>query len=110
NNGVYRSVSPIVSVRPSTSAKIPADYELYQNYPNPFNPSTTIRFTLPKAGRVRLSIFNVLGHKVAELINTRLSAGAHEIVWEAGLLPSGIYLYQLEFDGKSNAKRMVLLR
>ncbi|NIR95476.1 MAG: T9SS type A sorting domain-containing protein [Gammaproteobacteria bacterium] len=110
NNGVYRSASPIVSLTPSGPASKPDDYVLNQNYPNPFNPSTTIRFTLPQSGRVRLSVFNILGQKVAEPINTQLSAGAHEIVWEAGRLPSGIYLYQLEFNGKSAMKKMVLLR
>jgi hypothetical protein len=70
-------------------------YNLRQNYPNPFNPSTTISFSMPEAANVKLTIINMLGQVVAELINGSLSAGEHSFNFNAGNLPSGTYFYRL---------------
>ncbi len=93
----------------------PLTYELKQNYPNPFNPTTTIAFALPRNEQVRLEIFNILGQKVRTLVNTRMAAGKHQIVWdgknEQGIaVPSGIYIYRLKTDHFSATRRMILLR
>ncbi len=68
-------------------------YELRQNYPNPFNPSTTISFYLPKEGTVDLSVYNIIGQKVDELVNRYFSSGEHKINYDAGKLKSGVYFY-----------------
>jgi hypothetical protein len=71
-------------------------YELSQNYPNPFNPSTTIRYALPSASHVRITISDVLGKVLTELVNARQSAGSKELSWNAKNIPSGTYFYRIE--------------
>jgi PKD repeat protein len=76
-------------------SQYPQNFALYQNYPNPFNPSTNIKFDLPEESDVSLKIYNVLGEKIAVLLNETLKAGSHLVQWNAGNLSSGIYIYQL---------------
>ena len=78
------------------SSEIPDEFSLEQNYPNPFNPGTTIEFALPTPGHVVLSIFNVLGEKVANLVSENLTAGKYKYEWNATELTSGIYFYKLK--------------
>lgn len=85
-------------------------YELRQNYPNPFNPTTNIMFALPKGGRVKLSVYNMLGQEIAVLFNGYKEAGVHTATWNAGNFSSGIYIYKLETDVKIFAKKMTLLK
>ncbi len=75
---------------------IPAEYSLEQNFPNPFNPSTVIEFSLPEdVGNAKLSIYNTLGEKVAELVNTTLVAGKYSYQWNAQNVATGMYIYEL---------------
>lgn len=80
------------------------------NYPNPFNPATTINFTLPEAGMVRMVVFNQLGQEVATLINEQLDPGTHAATWDAGGVASGVYYYSVIFNGRQQMGRMLLLR
>ncbi len=89
---------------------IPTTYNLEQNYPNPFNPSTTIKFSLPEAGNVSLRIYNTLGQKVAELVNTNFEAGWYNYQWNAGNIASGIYIYELRTDKFVSTKKMILMK
>ncbi|NOX90762.1 MAG: T9SS type A sorting domain-containing protein [Calditrichaeota bacterium] len=89
---------------------VPAKFLLYQNYPNPFNPLTTIRYELPKTGMVELSLFNILGQKVKELVKGTQTAGLHEIKLNAGNLASGIYLYRLKMDDRIQIRKLVVLK
>ncbi len=90
---------------------LPIDYELSQNYPNPFNPSTTIEFSLPEdVGNVKLSIYNMLGEKVTELVNTALVAGKYSYQWNAQNVATGMYIYELRTDKFVSVKKMVLLK
>ena len=90
---------------------IPAEYALEQNYPNPFNPSTVIEFSLPEdVGNVKLSIYNALGEKVAELVNTALTAGKYQYQWNAQNVATGMYIYELRTDKFVSVKKMVLLK
>lgn len=89
---------------------LPTDYWLSQNYPNPFNPETDIRFGLPSVSEVRLDIFNVLGQKVATLVDKKMSAGYHTLTWDAGAHASGIYLYRLHAGDFVESKKMVLIK
>ena len=93
----------------------PADFTLSQNYPNPFNPSTTINYTLNKAQKLNISVYNVLGQKVAELYNSTQKAGAHQAVWNGRTLsgsmaPSGVYFYRVQGEKQVKVKKMVLAK
>jgi len=101
---------------PSPINEIPESFELSQNYPNPFNPTTTIEYYLPFESDVEISVFNILGEKVKELVNGQLTAGVHTVNFNASNLASGIYIYRIEaktISGDGNfitAKKMVLLK
>lgn len=92
------------------SIDVPRGLILEQNFPNPFNPSTTISFSLDKAGSVSLRVFNTLGETVAVLKDQTLEAGFHNVTFEAGDMESGIYLYELRAGSQRIIKKMVLLR
>ena len=90
---------------------IPAQYALEQNYPNPFNPSTVIEFSLPEdVANVKLSIYNALGEKVAELVNTSLQAGRYQYQWNAQNVATGMYIYELRTNNFVSVKKMLLLK
>ncbi|MCF6268690.1 MAG: T9SS type A sorting domain-containing protein [Melioribacteraceae bacterium] len=86
------------------------DYNLMQNYPNPFNPTTTINFAIPKQSQVKLAVYNIIGEKVAELINAEISAGYHSISFDARNLSSGVYFYRLVANNFVETKKLILLR
>lgn len=79
-------------------------------YPNPFNPETTVSFALPEAGQVSLSVYNLRGEKVADLISGAMDAGRHQATWKAGNLSSGIYLFRLEAGSAVSVKRVVFAK
>ena len=85
-------------------------FALYQNYPNPFNPSTTIEYSLAKAAKVDLSIYNVLGQKIATLVNSRQSAGIQQVVFDASKLSTGVYFYRIQADDFVQVKKMLLMK
>jgi plastocyanin len=80
------------------------------NYPQPFNPSTTIRFSLPTDGVVSLNVFNVAGARVATLVNGVQTAGEHQVTFNAASLPSGLYLYTLNYAGQTITNKMMLIK
>jgi hypothetical protein len=85
-------------------------YILGQNYPNPFNPTTTIDFSIPKAGYVNLTIFNVLGQKIATLIDGNRNAGNYSVRFDAGNLSTGWYIYRLQTEANVMARKMLLIK
>jgi hypothetical protein len=89
---------------------IPQTFSLSQNYPNPFNPATKIQFTLPSAHQVSLKVFNLLGQEVASLVNSTMTAGAHEVSFDASRLASGIYMYKIVAGSYVNTRKMLLLK
>jgi hypothetical protein len=89
---------------------LPTTYNLEQNYPNPFNPSTTIKFSIPEATNVTLNVYNTLGEKVAELVNTNLEAGRYNYQWDAGNIASGIYIYELRTEKIVLVNKMILMK
>jgi hypothetical protein len=90
---------------------LPTVYSLEQNYPNPFNPSTVIEFSLPEdVSNVKLSIYNALGEKVAELVNSSLTAGKYQYQWNAQNVATGMYIYELRTDNFVSVKKMIFLK
>jgi hypothetical protein len=110
--GIFRDVTSVYYL----PGEIPTEYRLEQNYPNPFNPTTTIRFALPTESTVRFDIYNILGQKVATLINREhYSAGRYEVVWDAHdeygrELSSGIYIGRISTDIYNSTVKMILAR
>jgi photosystem II stability/assembly factor-like uncharacterized protein len=100
----------VTSIEDSQIANIPELFELKQNYPNPFNPSTTIEFTLPKAGYVTLKIYNILGQEIITLVSEKLSAGNHKCYWNVNGMASGLYFYKIESDRHSQMKKALLIK
>ncbi len=93
-----------------TPSSLPDRFMLLQNYPNPFNAYTTIRFILPKAQDVELTIYDLLGRRIEVLLNEYREAGVHEIIFDASALSSGVYFYRLRAGDMVETKRMVLLK
>jgi N-acetylneuraminic acid mutarotase len=92
------------------SSTAPKTFLLEQNYPNPFNPSTTIRYQLPVASEVKLEVYDVLGKKIATLVNERQSAGSYQVVWNASGLSSGTYFYRLQAGTFVETKKMIMVK
>ena len=88
----------------------PGDFSLNQNYPNPFNPSTTISFVLPSSAKTSLEVYNLLGQKVATLMNGFTSAGYHEVQFNAAHLASGVYVYRLTSGTFTSVKKLMLVK
>ncbi len=89
---------------------IPSSFELKQNYPNPFNPSTLIQYGLPERSFVEISVYNILGNKIASLVNSTQDAGMHSIRFDGSRLPSGIYIYSLKTGNGIIARKMLLIK
>jgi len=87
---------------------IPEKIILYQNYPNPFNPETKIIYSLNRASKVKLIIYDILGREIETLVNDFKSAGAYSVTFNAGNLPSGVYIYTLITESDRQSKKMIL--
>ncbi|MDY0083170.1 MAG: T9SS type A sorting domain-containing protein [Ignavibacteriaceae bacterium] len=88
----------------------PNEYALHQNYPNPFNPSTVIKYSLAQDGFVNIAVFNLLGEKVATLVNTTQRAGNYEVNFNASSFSSGIYFYSIETGDFKSVRKMLLMK
>lgn len=93
-----------------TNSRIPDEYSLSQNYPNPFNPVTNIKFSIPKNGNVKLTVFDITGKVIAELVKENLNAGEYKIDFDASGLSSGVYFYKLHAEGFSETRKMILVK
>jgi len=109
----------IVSPDPTNineSDNLPTEFTVAQNYPNPFNPTTNIKFGVPEDSHVKISVYNLLGENLAQLFEENVNAGYHSIIWNAGNLPSGIYIYKVNMrslhDNNSlvKQKKMLLIK
>jgi Ca-activated chloride channel family protein len=105
NNEIYR-----VHEADKNFDIVPITFTINQNYPNPFNSSTTINFTMYRSDRVNISIYNILGKKVAELYDNYADVGDHEIEWNADDFASGLYFYKIRSARSSATLKMILLR
>jgi hypothetical protein len=90
--------------------EIAKSYSLSQNFPNPFNPTTSINFSIPKAGLVKLVVYDVLGKEVATLVNGEQTVGTYQVTFDASKLTSGIYFYKITSGDFSDVKKMMLVK
>jgi hypothetical protein len=90
--------------------QMPMEFALKQNYPNPFNPTTKIKYSLPEASVVTLSVYNILGMRVSLLVDGNQKAGYYEIEFNAAGLPSGTYIYRLKAGSFTSIKKLLLLK
>ncbi|MFQ5584123.1 MAG: FlgD immunoglobulin-like domain containing protein, partial [Calditrichia bacterium] len=96
-------------------AALPTTFDVSPNYPNPFNPTTKIKYQLPQNSDVKLVIYNVLGQKVRTLLNSKVEAGYHEVVWDGrsdvgGQVATGIYIYRFEAGDFQKTMKMILMK
>lgn len=89
---------------------LPVRYELFQNYPNPFNPSTNIPFALPEQADVTITVYDIMGRRVATLLNETRPAGWHNIAWNASSVASGTYFYRIKTDSFNSVKKLTLIK
>ena len=110
--GPFSTTRRFVVVLTSVSeiAGIPDEFMLSQNYPNPFNPSTIIAFAIPREAHVTLGIYNLLGERVADLLDERKPVGYYSAVFHAEGMASGIYLYKLKAGDFIQSKKLILVR
>lgn len=109
NGKIFQLIDTTVGIHLNNSV-IPVSTQLFQNYPNPFNPVTKINFTLNKNSFVRLSVFDLNGKEIKNLISENIKAGDYSYLFTGENLPSGTYFYRLETNGLVLSKRMVLLK
>ncbi|MFQ3598315.1 MAG: S8 family serine peptidase [Chloroherpetonaceae bacterium] len=111
-NGMIVKYQPATtsSVGGGTISEKPSAFKLMQNYPNPFNPATTITYQLAAFSDVKLEVFDVLGRKVATLVNARQTAGAHSVNFNASAFASGVYFYRLQAGSFVETKKMMLVK
>ncbi|MFK7846753.1 MAG: T9SS type A sorting domain-containing protein [Rhodothermales bacterium] len=103
-------LQPVIPAPTQVPVHLPTSLGFSENFPNPFAESTTLRYSLPQSMQVRLAVFDMLGREVEVLVEQQQDAGLYTINFEAGTLPSGIYLARIELDHLRFTKRMVLAR
>jgi hypothetical protein len=122
-DGQYKYYSSIVKITSTITGfeeqKLPNGFDLKQNYPNPFNPVTTIEYSIPsnlistagnEALRVQLYVYDILGNKVATLVNEEQAAGNYKIVFNGSNLASGLYLYKITAGSFTSSKKLMLMK
>jgi hypothetical protein len=103
----YNITTSVQDKNPALSVN---EYALEQNYPNPFNPATTINYSIPKAGNVSIAVYNLIGSKVADIVDGYKPAGNYSAHFDAGNLASGIYFYRLQSGNYNTAKKFILMK
>ena len=106
---MLRDIS-IINGLSQIGTEIPKGYSLEQNFPNPFNPVTNIRFSIPKAGVVKLAVYDISGREVESLVSGKLNAGIYNADLDASALSSGVYFYRLITEGYTDTKKMILVK
>jgi hypothetical protein len=102
--------SPVNAVPDTRLSGLPTTFSLDAAYPNPFNPTTVIPYALPRTAAVTLTVYNLLGQKVAVLVNQKKEAGYHTAMWNADQAASGVYIVQINADAYQKAQKIVLLK
>jgi len=115
NDPSYEPVITGVQVDGWNDGIVARTFEIQQNYPNPFNPSTNIAFYVPESGQAVVSIYNILGQKIVTLLDKKLTAGQHAVIWDArdqagATVSSGVYFYQIQFNDQVRTAKMILMQ
>ncbi len=109
DGAILKYNSGVIGINDGSSYN-PGSFTLYQNYPNPFNPVTHLEFEISKAGFVSLNVYDILGNKVAVLVNEKKSPGNYKVEFDGSDLPSGVYYYRLEAGTELLTKKMLLVK
>jgi len=112
---LQKSIENITSVRFENTPDVPREYTLAQNYPNPFNPTTQIQFSIPERSNVTLTVYDITGREVTQLVNESLGGGTYTATWDGRntngqLVSSGVYIYRIQADSFVQTKRMVFIK
>ncbi len=107
-DGIFRTSTSTVGVNDRVTPS--RNYNLSQNFPNPFNPNTTINYSIPERGNVKLTVYNSLGQVISELVNEEKPAGNFSIQFNAANLPSGVYFYQIKSGNFNSTKKLILIK
>ncbi|MFA5011669.1 MAG: exo-alpha-sialidase [Ignavibacteria bacterium] len=111
NHEIYYKRNPTGNVGiKNISTEVSSEFSLEQNYPNPFNPTTNIKFAIPRASSVKISVFDATGREVKVLVNEQLQPGTYQADWNASAYSSGVYFYKLSAGDFLETKRMILLK
>lgn len=114
SGGIYliktNSLGEVIGIEGQTYDYLPKDFLLFQNYPNSFNPTTEIKYALPRDCQVRLEVYNILGEKIATLVDENQAPGYKAVTWNAKDVGSGIYFYRLQAGSFVETRKMVLIR
>ncbi len=108
SNAACTTTTPIGIIK--NGNKIPEEFYLYQNFPNPFNPVTSIKFDLPRASNVQVTIYDLSGREVIKLVNVEMNAGSYSADWNASGNASGIYIYRIQTGDFTAVRKMVLVK
>jgi len=104
------SPADLGAITATEADELPAAFELYQNYPNPFNPETTIQFDVAQTGHINLEVFDMLGRRVASLVDAEKAVGTYSVVFNARNLTSGVYVYRIRSQSRTQVRSMLLLK
>lgn len=110
NTSITFTLMPEGITSVSSNEVMVKEFKLYQNYPNPFNPSTSIKYSVPERTNVRLSVYNILGSEVVNLVNETKNAGEYEVEFDASKLSSGVYLYKILAGNYKATKKLILMK
>lgn len=108
HNGVYDNKDLVTAEE--ITVQIPNGYSLSQNYPNPFNPTTKVSYSISKSGFVRISLYNVLGKEVKNMVSGQKQAGIYEFIINAENLNSGVYYCKMEVNGFTETRKLLLIK
>lgn len=109
-SGLVMKGTVVVGIKENLIHQIPNDYSLKQNYPNPFNATTKITYSLPRASKVSLKIYDIIGNEIITLVDGTKEAGVYDVVFNEANLTSGVYLYKLTAGDFISTKKMILLK
>jgi photosystem II stability/assembly factor-like uncharacterized protein len=108
--GLVLRLDVATAIETDKNAIPPAAFQIFQNYPNPFNAKTVIHYSLPAAGDIDLSIYNILGQRVKTLVSAKQPAGSYKVEWEAENIASGVYLCRLQAGGFVQTKKLLVIK